>query len=176
MSTLQEIVVGGITIRFTSPAGGGADPPVQIDASHIGGLDRRIMQTVRQNLFAGRNVEMEWLDPGGEASPGAVLLVQGGENSFGDDAPVSRTLASSDNGRVVETFGDEGEIVALTVPPGLGRGFSCLILRLDAAEAVVRPGEGVTFIPDPGEKVASRVGEAVHILAISDTVYRVVEE
>ena len=52
------------------------------------------------------------------------------------------TLVASDNGKTVTL--NNGSAITLTVPTGLGAGFSCLLVRLGAGSVTVSAGASAT--------------------------------
>jgi hypothetical protein len=56
---------------------------------------------------------------------------------------VSYTLIANDNGRVIVFT--NGSAVTLTVPSGLGAGFSCSVVQYGAGQVTVAAGSGATL-------------------------------
>ena len=55
----------------------------------------------------------------------------------------SYTLTASDNGKVITL--SNGSAVTVTVPSGLGAGFSCVLIQQGAGQVTVTAGGGVTL-------------------------------
>ena len=75
----------------------------------------------------------------GVISDGYQLTPQGVNTQSG----TAYTLTATDNGRVVAFT--SGSAVTLTVPSGLGAGFSCSVVQYGAGQITVTAGSGATL-------------------------------
>lgn len=114
-------------------------------------------------VLAGVNFAITYAGTG--ATRTATLAAVGGPGSYAA-LTGNRAATAADNGRVVEC---DGTNRTLTMPAGLGRGFSCVVRRTAAGDATVARGTGVTFAPTDASVSTAALWDEITIECIADT-------
>jgi len=84
------------------------------------------------------------------------------------ETTTARTLAASDNGATINFT--NGSAVTLTVPSGLGAGFSCSLIQSGAGTVGVSAGGGVTINAASGATgIAAQYGGAALVAVAADS-------
>lgn len=114
-------------------------------------------------VLAGVNLAITYAGTG--ATRTATLAAVGGAASYAS-LTSNRAATAADNGTVVEC---DGTNRTLTLPAGLGRGFSCVVRRTAAGDATVARGTGVTFAPTDASVSTAALWDEITIECIADT-------
>ena len=114
-------------------------------------------------LVAGANISITYVGSG--ATRQATIAVAGSSASY-TAVTNGRTLAAADNGRVLEGGATD---VTLTLPAGLGKGFSCLLRRVGTGNLTATAGPGVTFVPAAGPVATTAQWDEIAIECVADS-------
>ncbi|WP_337875257.1 hypothetical protein [Elioraea sp.] len=114
-------------------------------------------------VVAGTNLAIAY--GGAGATRTATIAAVGGAASYAA-LTANRQATAADNGRVVEC--DESNRT-LTLPPGLGKGFACVVRRTAAGNATVAKGGGVTFAPVDADVSTAALWDEIAVECIADT-------
>jgi hypothetical protein len=112
---------------------------------------------------AGANVVISLAGSG--ASRTATIAAVGSASSYGALAG-NRAATAADNGKVIEC---DGSNRTLTLPAGLGKGFTCLVRRAAAGNATVAKGTNVTFAPADASVSTTAAWDEIAIECIADS-------
>ena len=118
---------------------------------------------VEAMLVGGTNISVTYAGSG--ATRQATIAVVGSSTSY-TAVTASRTLAAADNGRVLEGGATDA---TLTLPTGLGKGFTCLLRRVSTGNLTVIAGTGVTLVPAPGPVATTTPWDEIAIECVADT-------
>lgn len=128
--------------------------------AEIDGLQANTRAEIAQTLVAGANIAIE---PSG-AQPTVLLLhARSGPQSY-VALTAARALLPDDNGRVLEGGAAD---VTLTVPPGLPKGFACLVRRTGTGNVSVVPGTGITFVPNAGAVATEAIWDEISLECVA---------
>ncbi|MCS6854494.1 MAG: hypothetical protein NZ523_07035 [Elioraea sp.] len=114
-------------------------------------------------LVAGANIALSYTGTG--ATRQATIAAVASSASY-VSVTANRTLTAADNGRVLEGGASD---VTLTVPAGLGKGFSCLLRRVAAGNLTATAGTGVTFAPAAGPVATTAQWDEIAIECVADS-------
>lgn len=114
-------------------------------------------------LVAGANISVSYSGSG--ATRQATIAVVASSTSY-TALTASRTLTAADNGRVLEGGATD---VTLTLPAGLGKGFSCLLRRVGSGNLTATAGSGVTFVPAAGPIATTTQWDEIAIECVADS-------
>jgi len=114
-------------------------------------------------LVAGANIPLS--HSGSGPSRQTTIAVVSSSATY-TTVSANRTLTTADNGRVVEGGATD---VTLTLPAGLGKGFSCLLRRVAAGNLLAAAGSGVTFAPQAGPIATTALWDEIAIECVADT-------
>lgn len=132
-------------------------------AAHITDFNAAARAQAEAMVLAGTNVALTYAGTG--ASRTATIAAVGGAASYASLA-ADRAATAADNGRVIECDGADR---TLTLPPGLGKGFACVVRRAGAGNATVARGSGVTFAPTDAHVATAALWDEIAVECVADT-------
>lgn len=132
-------------------------------AADIGDFAAAARGEVEGMLAAGANISLTY--GGSGATRQATIAVVASSTTY-TTVTASRALTAADNGRVLEGATAD---VTLTLPAGLGKGFSCLLRRVAAGNLTASAGTGVTFAPAAGPVATTAQWDEIAIECVADT-------
>lgn len=118
---------------------------------------------VEAMLVAGANISVSYAGSG--ATRQATIAVVASSTSY-TTVTASRALAAADNGRVLEGGATDA---TLTLPTGLGKGFTCLLRRVGTGNLTVTAGTGVTLVPAAGPVATTTQWDEIAVECVADT-------
>lgn len=151
-----RITVGGIRAGL-------ADAAHQHTAGQVTDFAAASRAQIESMVLAGANIGISYAGSG--ASRTATLAAVGGAASYAALSS-SRPAAAADNGKVLEC---DASNRTLTLPAGLGKGFSCVVRRTAAGDATVARGTNVTFAPTDANVSTAALWDEIAIECVADT-------
>lgn len=142
---------------------GKADATHSHAAGDIGDFAATTRAQAEAFIVGGTNIAVAYAGAG--ATRTATLAAVGGAGSY-VTLSGNRSATAADNGRVIEC---DGSSRTLTLPVGLGKGFSCVVRRVSTGDATVARGTNVTFAPGNASVVTGALWDEITIECVADT-------